>query len=107
RRSPAAAGLLAVSLLAGTTVLGAGSWLIGRQIVTPRSWETAFGEAERLQQQPAFPEAGAALERARSRLGDSGPFWLYPVVEAAPRDHQFLVPVPGHPHDKATPRARR
>ena len=25
------------------------------------------------------------------RLGDGGPFWLYPVVEAARRDHQFLV----------------
>ncbi len=48
-------------------------------------------EADRLQQQSAFPEAGAALERARSRLGDGGPFWLYPVVEAARRDHQFLV----------------
>ena len=44
-----------------------------------------------MQQQSAFPEAGAALERARSRLGDGGPFWLYPVVEAARRDHQFLV----------------
>ena len=48
-------------------------------------------EADRLQRQSAFPEAGAGLERARSRLGDGGPFWLYPVVEAARRDHQFLV----------------
>ena len=48
-------------------------------------------EADRLQRQSAFPEAGAVLERARSRLGDGGPFWLYPVVEAARRDHQFLV----------------
>ena len=42
-------------------------------------------------QQSVFSEAGTALERARSRLGDGGPFWLYPVVEAARRDHQFLV----------------
>ena len=48
-------------------------------------------EADRLQRQSAFPEAGARLEQARSRLGDGGPFWLYPVVEAARRDHQFLV----------------
>ena len=53
--------------------------------------EADLREADRLQRQSAFPEAGAALERARSRLGDGGPFWLYPVVEAARRDHQFLV----------------
>ena len=91
RRSPAAAALLAVTLLVAITVLGAGSWLIGRQILTARAVEADLREAHRLQQQSAFPEAGAALERAKSRLGDGGPFWLYPVVEAARRDHQFLV----------------
>ena len=48
-------------------------------------------EADRLQQQSALSEAGAALKQARSRLGDGGPFWLYPAVEAARRDHEFLV----------------
>ena len=91
RRSPAAAALLAVTLLVAITVLGAGGWLIGRQIRTARAVEADLREADRLQQQSAFPEAGAALEQARSRLGDGGPFWLYPVVEAARRDHQFLV----------------
>ena len=91
RRSPAAAALLAVTLLVATTLLGAGGWLIGRQIRTARAVEADLREADRLQRQSAFPEAGAALERARSRLGDGGPFWLYPVVEAARRDHQFLV----------------
>ena len=91
RRSPAAAALLAVTLLVAITVLGAGGWLIGRQIRTARAVEADLREADRLQQQSAFPEARAALERAQSRLGDGGPFWLYPVVEAARRDHQFLV----------------
>jgi serine/threonine-protein kinase len=91
RRSPAAAALLAVTLLVATTVLGAGGWLIGRQIVTARAVEADLREADRFQQQSAFPEAGAALELAQSRLGDGGPFWLYPVVKAARRDHQFLV----------------
>jgi eukaryotic-like serine/threonine-protein kinase len=91
RRQPAAAALLAGTLLVATTVLGAGGWLIGRQILTARAVEADLREAERLQQQSAFPEAGAALERAQFRLGDGGPFWLYPVVEAARRDHQFLV----------------
>jgi serine/threonine-protein kinase len=35
--------------------------------------------------------AGRRGLAARSRLGDSGPFWLYPAVEAARRDHDFLV----------------
>ena len=91
RRSPAAAALLAITLLVATTLLGAGGSLIGRQIRTARAVEADLREADRLQRQSAFPEAGAALEQARSRLGDGGPFWLYPVVEAARRDHQFLV----------------
>ena len=91
RRSPAAAALLAITLLVATMLLGAGGSLIGRQIRTARAVEADLREADRLQRQSAFPEAGARLEQARSRLGDSGPFWLYPAVQAARRDHQFLV----------------
>ena len=91
QRSPAAAALLAVTLLVATTLLGAGGWLIVRQVRTARLVEADVREADRLQRQSAFPEAGAALERAKTRLGDGGPFWLYPVVKAARRDYQFLV----------------
>jgi serine/threonine-protein kinase len=91
RRRPAAAALLAVTLLAAATVLGGAGWLIGRLILTGRAVKADLREADRLQQQSAFPEAGSALERARSRLGDGGPPWLYPVLEQARRDHQFLV----------------
>ena len=91
RRSPAAAALLAITLLVATTLLGAGGSLIGRQIRTARAVEADLREVDRLQRQSAFLESGAVLEQARSRLGDGGPFWLYPVVEAARRDHQFLV----------------
>ena len=58
---------------------------------TARAVQGDLREADRLQQQSVFSEAGTALERARSRLGDGGPFWLYPAVEVARRDHQFLV----------------
>jgi serine/threonine-protein kinase len=91
RRSPAAAALLAGTLLLATTVLGGAGWLIGRQVLTARAVQADLRQADRWHQQWAFPEAGAALEQARSRLGDGGPFWLYPVVEAAHRDHQFLI----------------
>ncbi len=91
RRSPAAAALLAITLLAATTVLAGAGWLIVRQLNTARAVQADLREAERLQQQSAFPAAGAVLERAKSRLGDGGPFWLYPVVETARRDHEFLV----------------
>jgi eukaryotic-like serine/threonine-protein kinase len=91
QRRPTAAALLAVTLLVATAVLGGASWLIGQWFLTAWAVEADLREAERLQQQSAFSEAGAALEQGRSRLGDGGPFWLYPVVEAARRDHQFLV----------------
>ncbi len=91
RRRPAAAVLLAGALLVATAVLGGAGWLIGRWLLTARGVEADLREADRLQQQSALPEAGAALKQARSRLGDGGPFWLYPAVEAARRDHEFLV----------------
>jgi eukaryotic-like serine/threonine-protein kinase len=91
RRRPAAAVLLVGALLVAATALGGAGWLIGQWILTARAVEADLLEADRLQQQSAFPGAGAVLERAQSRLGDGGPFWLYPVVEAARRDHQFLV----------------
>jgi serine/threonine-protein kinase len=91
RRSPAAAALLAITLLVAATMLGGAGWLIGRQIFTARAVQEDLREAEQWQQQSAFREAGTALDQAQSRLGDSGPFWLYPVVAAARRDHEFLV----------------
>jgi serine/threonine-protein kinase len=91
RRSPAAAALCAVTLLGTITVLAAASWLVGRQIATARAVKADLGEADRWQQQSALSEAGVAIQRGKSRLGEGGPFWMYPVVEAARRDHQFLV----------------
>ena len=95
RRSPAAAALLAITLFVATALLGAGGLLIGRQIRTAGAVEMDLREADRLQVHSAFHQAGARLEQAHSRLGDGGPFWLYPVVEAARRDHQFLVRLEG------------
>jgi serine/threonine-protein kinase len=91
RRRPASAALLVVVLLVAATVLGGASWLIGQWMLTARAVQADLREMERLQQQSAFAEAGAVLERAQSRLGDGGPFWLYPVLETARCDHQFLV----------------
>jgi serine/threonine-protein kinase len=91
RRRPAAAALLAVTLLVATAVLGAAGALIVRELGIARAVQADLREADRLLQQSAYPEAGVALERAQSRLGDGGPFWLYSVVEAARRDHEFLV----------------
>jgi serine/threonine-protein kinase len=91
RRPASAAALLVGTLLVTATLLGGAGWLIRQRTLTVRAVEAELREAERLQQQSAFPEAAAALERARSRLGDDGPAWLYPVLEAARCDHQFLV----------------
>ena len=92
RRSPAAAALLAVTLLVAPTVLR-------RRELADRSADShrAGGRGRLAGGGPVAaavglrPRPAAALERAQTRLGDGGPFWLYPVVEAARRDHQFLV----------------
>jgi serine/threonine-protein kinase len=102
RRPAAAAALLVGTLLVAAAVLGGPAWLIGRRVLTVRAVEAELREAERWQQQSAFPEAAAALERARSRLGDDGPAWLYPVLEAARRDHQFLVRLEAIRLDRST-----
>jgi serine/threonine-protein kinase len=91
RRRPAAAALLAVTLLVAAAVLGGAGWLVGQWVVTARAVRADLREAERLQQQSAFAKAGAFLKRARARLGDGGPFWMYPVVEEARGNHEFLV----------------
>jgi serine/threonine-protein kinase len=91
RRRPAAAVLLSAALLVAATGLAGAGWLIWQWTLTARAVEADLQEAEHFQQRSAFPRARAALDRAQSRLGDVGPFWLYPAVETARRDHQFLV----------------
>ncbi len=90
RRRPAAATLLVIALVAAATVLGGAGWLMGQWIFTARAVEADLREAVQLQQRSAFPAAGVVLERARARLGDGGPFWLYPAVEEARRDQELL-----------------
>jgi serine/threonine-protein kinase len=47
-------------------------------------------EVVRLQEQSALTEASEALQRAKSKLGDRGPAWLYSLLEEAQRDQQLL-----------------
>jgi len=91
RRRPALALLLVATVLLTMIVLGGGAWLIGQRTSTVRAVEGELREVVRLQQQSAVPEANAALERARFRLGDRGPSWMYPLLEEARRHQQFLV----------------
>jgi serine/threonine-protein kinase len=91
RRRPAAATLLGIALLVAATLLGGAGWLIEQWLVTARAVRADLREADQLLHQSAFAKAGPVLERARYRLGDAGPFWLYPAVEAAQRDYHFLV----------------
>ena len=102
RRHPAAVVLVVGALVVAATLLGGVGWLIRQRMLTVRAVEAELQEAERLHQKSAFPEAAAALERARSRLSDDGPAWLYPVLEAACRDHQFLVRLEAIRLDRST-----
>lgn len=95
RRHPALAAHQVAILLLALTLVGEGGWLIGKRISTERAVEEELRKAVRLQEQSAFDEAGAALERAKSRLGSDGPAWLYPLLNEARRDQQFLVRLEG------------
>jgi serine/threonine-protein kinase len=76
RHRPALAVLLAGTVGLALTAAGGAGWLIGQRILTARGVEAELREAVRLQQEAALPAAGAALQRAATRLGDSGPAWL-------------------------------
>ena len=65
-------------MLLAPALVGGGVWLIGQQAAQRGGRGGDLREADRLQQQSALPEAGAALERARGRLGDGGPAELAP-----------------------------
>jgi serine/threonine-protein kinase len=91
RLHPVQAGLLAGTFLLALVLAGGAGLRVGQRTAIRRAVEAHLQEAARLQQQSAFAEAGAALERARARLGDHGPDWLYPVLEQACRDQKLLV----------------
>jgi serine/threonine-protein kinase len=86
RRRPDRAAALAASLLLAVALVGAGLWLGWQRAATSAAVEDDLREAARLRDESAWAEAGAALERARGRLGQDGPGELRRRLDEAARD---------------------
>jgi tetratricopeptide (TPR) repeat protein len=82
RRSALAVGLVAAVLLTSGLV-GGGLWLNRQQAAQARGVEQDLQEATLQQENFAWAEAAAALERAKGRLGAGGPAELHRRVEQA------------------------
>ena len=94
---------IAVSLLLAMTLIGGGIWLLWQRTATVRAVGMEMREAARLQQESAWAEAGAALERAMNLLGQGGPV-PRPCMTAWTRHVESceLVAKAGiHPHDSS------
>ena len=91
RRRPALGVALAASVLLALTLAGVGAWWHWQQTQTERAVEGELREVVRLQQQSAFREASVALDRAKARLGESGPARMYPILDQARDDLQLLA----------------
>ncbi len=101
RRRPAQAAALAAVSLTIITLLGSGIWLTSERVAAEHrekaeqvAIERAAGEDLQdmvaLQQKSAWPEATAALERAKGRLGDGGSVELRNRLDQGERDMQLI-----------------
>jgi tetratricopeptide (TPR) repeat protein len=97
RRRPVVSTALAAGLLCATALVGGGLWLAAERAADARAAEAERAATERaatedLQEmvrslkKSAWPEARAALERARGRLGDHGSAELRHFLDQGARD---------------------
>ena len=73
RRNPAAAALVAGSVLVALALIGGGVWLALQHAEHRQAVEADLKEVADLQERARWTEAWAALERAKVRLGGGGP----------------------------------
>jgi Flp pilus assembly protein TadD len=87
RRRPALSASIAAGTLLALAMIAGWLWLIldraetahkaaGERVALERAVDADLREMERWQEASAWPEAAAALERAKARLGDGGPAGL-------------------------------
>src|SRR5262249_27997104 len=88
RRHPALAAVAAVLVLAA---LGFGVWFKLEPEAVERDVLAALQEVEGLQAQGKWPDARAALERARGRLAGGGPQGLRQRVQQAEADLELVA----------------
>jgi serine/threonine-protein kinase len=101
-RRPAQAAGLAASLLLAIALVGGGWWLTEQQAATKRAVEKDLDEVARLQKASDWDGAGAALDRAKDRLGAGGPAALRHRLDQAGRNLRLVARLDAIRLDRAT-----
>jgi serine/threonine-protein kinase len=86
RRRPIFSAAVAAGTLAVVALAGGGLWLISERAATERAADEDLREMVRWLNGSSWPEARAALERARGRLGDRGSAELRRRLDQGARD---------------------
>jgi serine/threonine-protein kinase len=91
RRHPTMSALLVASLVFLIMLVGGSLWLVVQHARLRDAVEADLKEMARLQESARWADAGAALERARSRLGGGGPGDLRGRLAQARRDLDLVM----------------
>ena len=91
RRHPNQLAVLATSLLAAATLVGAGLWFVVQQAQRRNAFEADLQDVTRLRDRARWTEGRAALERAEVRLGAAGPNDLHGRLGQARRDFDLVI----------------
>jgi serine/threonine-protein kinase len=86
RRRPIVSAAVAAATLAAVALVGGGLRLISERTATKRAADEDLREMVRWLNRSSWPEARAALERARGRLGDRGSAELRRRLDQGARD---------------------
>src|SRR5262245_36310252 len=86
RRRPIFSAAVAAGMLAAVALAGGGLWLISERAATERAADEDLREMVRWLNRSSWPEARAARERARGRLGDRGSAGLRRRLDQGARD---------------------
>ena len=86
RRRPAFSASIAAGTLLAMTTAGGGLWLMTERASTMRAADQDLREMDRWLEKSSWREAGAALERAKGRLGDRGSAEIRRRLDQGSRD---------------------
>jgi len=101
RRRPMLSAAVAVATLFAVALAGGALWLYSERAAAERAGEEDVRDMARQLRASSWPEARAALERARGRLGDRGSAELQKRLEQGARDLELAARVEGIRQDCA------